>query len=314
VPFTQEYLEPAANLFADNYRDELEMNPFLPSRAIDEQEWILDTLRPLVKNPGVAVLKANRLIAYMITGFQFPFKGQNAVQVPGYCHGAVKEDRKRLYQLIYMYLAGEWAKNGRYLHIVAYFAHDSVIQETLYQLGFGALIAEEVRDFSPVNGASKVAITEEKDYSKLNDIHIEHMRYYPEAPIFISKENKIKSAMPDLKSHSDNKDTFLVYYEDGKPCAYFIVGTSMTGSEGFLLRNTNTVQIKGAYAQPGTRGKRVGKALLQAAVDWSNKFGYERLFVEHETANYYGGNFWRKHFSPYLYFSLRYIDNSIDYR
>ncbi|MBA7504572.1 hypothetical protein ES706_03218 [subsurface metagenome] len=313
VPFTQNYLEPAVNLFINGYRDEQEKNPLLPSRAINEPEWILNTLKSLVTNPGVVICKGNQVIAYMVTGFLFPFKGQNAVLVPEYCHGSVLTDRKELYQRMYMYLADEWAKNRRHLHIVGHFAHDFILQETLYQLGFGAILVERVRDFSAVNKINEVKITEEKNFKKLIDIDIEHSRYYPNAPIFIWKDTERKAVISGLESHSNNGDAFFVYYEQNKPCAYIIVGTSTIGAEGFLLQKTNTAQIKAAYAQPHVQGKGIGKALLQRAVQWSQEHGYERLFVEHETSNYYGGNFWCKHFNPYVYFSLRYIDNTIDY-
>lgn len=313
VPFAQDYLEPAVNLFINGYRDEQEKNPLLPSRAINEPEWILNTLKSLATNPGVAVLQKNQVIAYMVTGFLFPFKGQNAVLVPEYCHGSVLTDRKELYQRMYMHLADEWAKNRRHIHIIGHFAHDFLLQETLYQLGFGAFLAERVRDFSAVNGINEVEIVEEKDIKNLIDIQIEHTRYYPNAPIFIWKDTEKKAVISDLESHANNGDAFFVYYEHNEPLAYIIVGNSKIGEEGFLLQKTNTAQIKTAYAQPHIRGKGIGKALLQRAIQWSQEQGYERLFVEHETANYYGGNFWCKHFNPYMYASLRYIDNTINY-
>ncbi len=43
-------------------------------------------------------------------------------------------------------------------------------------------------------------------------------------------------------------------------------------------------------------------------MQWAFENGFLRLFVEHETANVLGARFWSRHFSPYLYYSLRYID------
>jgi GNAT superfamily N-acetyltransferase len=310
-PFTYDFLEPVVEIFTENYKNERENNPLLPSRAIDEPRWILDNLKSLASNPGVIVRSGKRIIAYMLTGFLFPFKGQNAVQVPVYCHGSIAADRAELYRIMYMRLAEEWAKEGRHLHIIGHFAHDSVLQETLFQLGFGAILAECLRDFSPAGDIPELEIIQEKDFIKLIDIQIEHMRYYPASPIFIRKDTDRESVISDLESHANKGDVFLVYYEHDEPAAYFIVGTSAATGEGFLLQNTGTAQIKGTYARPYVRGRGIGKALLQDAIDWSREHGYDRLFVEHETANYYGGNFWRKHFTPYMYFSMRYIDNAI---
>jgi GNAT superfamily N-acetyltransferase len=287
----------------------------LPERVIKEPEWILKSLECLVENPGVAVLADDQLIAYMLTEIYFPFKGQNAVKVPEYGHASIPEDRDELYHLMYMNLAREWARNGKHVHIIGHFAHDSLLKETLFQLGFGAFVSERLRDLTPVNVSNEVNIVEERDYRKLVDLHLEHYRYYPESPIFIFHGHDEKTVEPDLKQHAEQKDVFLVYYDRDSPAGYIIVGelTTKIGSEGFLFRETNTAQIKAAYVKSDIRRKGIGNALLQCSINWSRKNGFERLFVEHETANYYGGKFWNKHFDPYLYFSLRYIDNTIKY-
>ena len=212
---------------------------------------------------------------------------------------------------MYMHLAGEWVKKGKHIHIFGHLAHDDLLMKTLFQLGFGAILAERVRDFSQVLDECKIEIIEESDIEQLVDIQVDHMRYYPASPIFIQKDTDRIAAITDLKLYADNQDAFLVYREDDKPGGYFIVGTSTMKGEGFLLQNTNTAQIKSAYIRPRLRGKGIGKDLLQAAINWSNKHGYERLFVEHETANYYGGNFWSKYFEAYQYFSMRYVDNTL---
>ncbi len=313
MPFTRDYLEPAVNLFVDAYREEKKQNPLLPDRAIREREHVFNGIETMIENPGVIVLENNRLAGYMLTGPQFTFKGQQAVLVPVYCHSSIPADKKDIYQRMYMYLADIWAKNGRHIHVISHFAHDVLLKETLFQLGFGAFLAERIRDFSTVSNADEIEITEEKDYKKLIDIQKEHLRYYPDSPIFISKEAELQDIESSLKAFSDAGDIFLVYYNNNVPCGLFILGALKIGIEGFLLQNTNTAQIKSAYARPEVRGKDIGKALLQRAIDWSREHGYDRLFVEHETANYYGGKFWNKHFSPYIYFSLRYIDNTINY-
>ena len=137
------------------------------------------------------------------------------------------------------------------------------------------------------------------------------MKYYPNSPIFIKKDSSRNAVITDLKSNVESGDVFLVYYEGNEPGAFFIVGESVQFGEGFLLQKTNSAQVKGAYVKPHLRSKGIGQVLLQKAVDWSKNKGYDRIFVEHETANYYGGNFWSKYFTPYMYFSLRYIDNTL---
>jgi GNAT superfamily N-acetyltransferase len=311
IPFTHEYLEQAVALFLENYKREQEHSPFLPPRVIDEPVWIRDTLQSRLTSPGVVVVQQNQLLAYMVTGVQFPWKGQQAVLVPEYCHSAVATQKRELYQHMYMSLAQTWVDDHRHLHLIGHFAHDSVLLENLYQLGFGAIVAERLRDLSAVPVERDVPVFEEQDVNTLINLQIEHNHYYPKSPIFILKDTEESAIRADLEAHQRQGDVFLVYKENGEPCACMIVGTSTIGGEGFLLQHTNTAQIKSAYARQDVRGKGIGKALLRYAIQWSQEHGYDRLFVEHETANMYGGNFWRKHFTPYIYFSMRYVDNTI---
>jgi GNAT superfamily N-acetyltransferase len=311
VPMTGEHLEPATGLFIENYRREQEGSPLLPSRAIAEPDWIYRALEAHLANPGVAVVEHGQLVGFMLTGFRFPWKGQQAVLVPEYCHAAVEGRKRELYQRMYMHLSQEWADSHMHLQMIGHFAHDTVLQETLYQLGFGAILAERLRDCSALDGPHEVVIREEKDVSKLLDIQIEHNAYYRKAPIFILKPTSPDEVLDELESHARQGDVFLVYSEQGEPRAYMIVGTSTVEGEGFLLQNTNTAQVKSAYARPAVRGKGIGKALLQRAIDWAQAHGYERIFVEHETANFSGSIFWHTHFNPYIHFSMRYIDNTI---
>jgi GNAT superfamily N-acetyltransferase len=311
VPFTHDHLESAVRLFVEGYRQERDSSPLFPSRASDEPDWIHSSLESLITNPGVAVLHEGKLAAFMLTGLQFPFKGELAVQVPEFCHASVLHDKEELYQIMYMRLAGEWAESHIHLHIIGHFAHDTILQGVLYRIGFGAILAEGLRDFSEIYGIREVDIVEETDVGRLLDIQVEHSYYYRGSPIFILKNTGRNENLSTLESAAGRGDTFFVYYEQNEPCAYLIVGESSTGGEGFLLRGTNTAQIRSAYARPHVRRTGIGKALLQCAIDWSREHGYKRLFVEHETANYFGGNFWRSYFTTYLYYSMRYIDNAI---
>jgi GNAT superfamily N-acetyltransferase len=313
VPFAQEHLDPAVALFRESYRQEREHSPLLPTRLLDDPVWIRDALSTRQNNPGVAVLQDGQLVAYMITGAQFPWKGQRAALVPEYGHSATTPDKETLYQRMYMHLAQVWVDDHSHLHLIGHLVHDKALQETLYQLGFGAIVAERLRNLSSIDAATDIDVVQERDAHKLVDFELEHNRYYPRAPIFLTRDTDRSAMLADLDEHEQAGDVFFTYYEDGMLRANMIVGHTNPNheGEGFLLWDTNTAQVKSAYAQPDVRGKGIGTALLNRAIQWARAQGFARLFVEHETANFYGSHFWRKHFAPYLYFSMRYVDNTI---
>ena len=311
VPFTREHLEPAVELFSQSYLVEQADSPCLPDRVLDDPSVIRAALQTKLDNPSIAVVEQGRLLAFMVTGAQFTWKGQRAAIVPEYGHAAIATGKQALYQKMYQSLAQEWVNQGCHLHLLGHFAHDALLQEMLYQMGFGALVAERLRDCSVVATGQDPSIKIDQEVSKLLNLHIEHIHYYPHSPTFLSRSIDRQSALADLEAHALSGDVFFVAYEQDEPCAYLIAGESTLGGEGFLLQKTKTAQIKSAFTRPGVRGQGIGKALLQCAIHWSQQKGYERIFVEHETANLAGSHFWSKYFVPYLYYSMRYVDSTL---
>ncbi len=112
----------------------------------------------------------------------------------------------------------------------------------------------------------------------------------------------------DLLAAQRDGAALFVHDEGGNPSACFHVARCKGLHEGRLLRGTNSAQVLSAYASPRSRGRGVGQALLAACVGWARAQGFERLMVEHETANLLGSAFWGRHFSPYLTFSMRCVE------
>lgn len=309
--FSEIYVDVATDLFFQSLDREREANPILPVEMIRDSNIIPTSLRSLADNAGVVIVENNRLVGYMLTGARFRFKGQNTAIVNEYCHGSIEENKSDIYRLMYMNLANEWIKNDIHLHILGYLSNDNDLKQVLFHFGFGAILAERIRNLVSIKETVDYKVGYEADPSKLLDIQIEHNKYYKNGPIFIKKDENPDTILSELKEHGSNGDQFIVYPADAKPMAYFIVGESNKDAEGFLLQRTNTAQIKSAFVSASLRGGGIGSSLLQESITWAKRNGFERMFVEHETANYYGGNFWGKHFSSYLNFSMRYIDNSL---
>jgi GNAT superfamily N-acetyltransferase len=311
VPFEKRMADEAINLFRSAYQHEKEHNALLPDRALNDKAWIKQAMLLTNCNLGVAALAGEKMVGYMLANFIFDFKGQHAVIVREFSHASISKDKDTIYQLMYASLGEELLSKGLNLHIIWHFAHDDILKETLFQLGFGAFIAGQLRDLSSIYCDENIRIVEEADFLSVAKLHVEQSKYYLDSPVFIIKNTDQASIREDLIKHAELGHTVLVYYENKAPAAYFITGACDETEEGFLLHNSNTAQIMSAYAKPSARGRGIGKALLAKSIDWAREEGYKTLFVSHETANIYGGNFWRKHFHPYLYCSMRYIDNRV---
>jgi GNAT superfamily N-acetyltransferase len=310
VPLTQSDLTAALELLDRAYQAERQASPLLPAELLGDRRRIVPYVESCLPHGCVGAFDRGELLGFMGVSAYFTFKGQKAALIREFSQACAGQDTPGVYRDLYECLGEILAARQVQLHLIGHFAGDQVLRDALFLLGFGALVAENLRGLAPVAGAAPVPITREREAAVVEALHREHMDYYRQAPIFLKKEASAEEVRAQLAEQQQAGAVFLVYWENGKPAAYFTVGPCRGEEEGFLLRDSNTAQILAAYARPSSRGRDIGKALLNEALAWAREQGHARLFVEHETANIYGGTFWRKHFRPYLYFSMRYVEST----
>jgi len=310
APLGEGNLGGALELLRNAYAAEREHSPLLPPVLLGDPLRAEPGLRAVLARGAVGAWLDDRLVGFMGVAACFPFKGLRAALVGEMAHAAAPDaPTAAIYEALYTALGGALRVEGAPLHIVAHFAGDDVLRATLYRLGFGAFLAEELRDLSPVAAPRAVTARREDDVSAVVDLDVEHRAYYRSPPIFLVKDTGKDAAERDLAAaRKDGAVVFVHDDDDGRIDAYFIVGPCAGVGEGRLLRGTNSAQVLSAYARPGARGRGIGAALLDACVTWARERGFDRLMVEHETANLAGSAFWGRHFRPYLTFSMRYAE------
>ncbi|NLZ12846.1 MAG: GNAT family N-acetyltransferase [Thermotogaceae bacterium] len=309
-PFETSDSEMAFDLWLAQYDLERQKNPLLPVYGKKEKGRIFRNISERSSNAGVCVFDNAKMVGFMLTGDQFRFKSQPAVIVPEYAHAAIEGGKSEIYQLMYQELSAVWAENKLSLHLIGHFAHDQPLTETLFFLGFGAVLAERLTDCAPQESVSGSGLSECFSVDSMIALEQEHRAFYRQSATFILKDTDRERIRADLEKSIAEGNHIFVYEEEGIPSGFFIVGESSReeDTEGFLLRETNSAQIKEAYLKPAFEGKGIGALLFKKSKQWAFENGFHRLFVEHETANVLGARFWSRYFSPYLYYSLRYID------
>jgi GNAT superfamily N-acetyltransferase len=308
APLAPEGVPEALSLVVACYESEKRCNPLMPPTLLGNPDNALPYIEQCMGNGCVAAYDGGKMIGFMGIHAFFTFKGQRAAQVRSINHAAL-EKTPNAYLSLYQALGEVLAEKRVQLHIIEHLAGNMELKETLFQLGFGAILAERLRDMSPIPSAAAAAVSQEKDFLSIEELDLEHRRYYRLSPIFITKDESRKAVRGDLSEHGKNGDVLFTYRENGIPMAYMIAGAYAGTDEGFLLQNSGTAQVKSAYARPDARAKGIGRALLSHSVEWARLQGYSRIFVEHESANIIGGAFWQQHFSPYLYVSMRYVED-----
>ncbi len=310
-------------LFRDAYLRARAANPLLPELDADHEARLQRRVERAFAYGGIAAWRGGSLRGFMIAGPSFEFRGLVASLVPEFGHAVAAGDETDLVGLLYAASAERLVREGTQLHLIGHFAADLGTTSALFELGFGAVVREQLRDLSDVARAEGDRGTQRTRHERVEHVlyaeawrdvaalAAAHAAFYRESPVLVRKDAALHEALVELEAHRVDGDQLFVYREGGEALGYLIVGRCEGGSEGRLLEGTSTAQVRSAFTVPAARRRGIGAALLQQAISWARAQGFERLFVEHETANLCGGAFWRRHFEPYLLFSLRYVDRTL---
>ncbi|MFC1716093.1 GNAT family N-acetyltransferase [Candidatus Poribacteria bacterium] len=307
--FKEEYIDDAARLFAASYERERVQLPIIPERKniIDE---VSEALLKIAGKPGVAAFRSEELVGYILetdTAENFMSK-RTAFCIGLYPHCAIEQDKEHIYQKMYERLSRIWVRNGYHTHEISIFAGDNVLSFALYRLGFGMTHFQLFRDLSlPEGEFADVTIKKLDSAESIQELNMEHYHYYPNPPLFWIPHGEDDEDREDRILSGDRE--VLAAFDGDQPVAIFSLRKG--GAEAWLLADEENGRITGAYAKEEYRGKGIGKALLRKVVEWACENGCSRLYVEGESANIYGGNFWIKHFIPVVFSVRRCIDERI---
>ena len=301
-------------LFRQAYLDAYQTHPLLPPLTADHEARLKWRVERAFAWGGVVAWRGDAMAGYMAATEPFGYRGLVAALVPEFGHAVARGQQAPLYGLLHAALADRLVQAGVRLHLVGHFAGDETTTAALFELGFGAIVAECVRDLSDpastshfdASGAEHVS--PDGPWDAFAPLAAEHAAYYRQSPIFLVKDEALDVAVADLEEHRRAGDQLFVYRRGAEPVAYLVVGRCQGASEGRLLAGTTTAQIRSAFTVASARRQGIAAVLLQRAVAWAHRAGYERVFVEHETANLEGGAFWRRHFSRFVVFSMRYVE------
>jgi GNAT superfamily N-acetyltransferase len=307
--FKPDYIDDATKLLTLSFERERSRLPLIPKRnnIVDE---VSSALLKIVKKPGVAAFRGKTLVGYMIetdTAENFMSK-RTAFCIGLYPHCAVEKEKELIYQKMYANLSRIWIGNGYHTHEISIFAKDDVLTFAFFRLGFGMTHFQHFRDLSMPDG-KYADVTIEKLISEdpIRELNKEHHSYYPTPPLFWLPHSECDENREDMIL-SGEMEVFAAF-DQNRPIAFFSV--KMGGAEAWLLANEKNGRIAGAYAKEAYRNKGIGKALLRKTVKWAIENDLSRLYVEGESANIYGGNFWIKHFTPAVFSVRRCIDERI---
>lgn len=306
VDFTVAYIEPAAQLARQNYEEERGHVPALP--PVD----LLPDLREFAENRlGVAAFCGGELVGFLCCykPWDRHFGLTKGTFSPIHAHGAVKNDRAKIYDRLYQAASEKWVSNGILSHAVGLYAHDGEAIDSFFQNGFGNRTIDAIRETAPLKAVPsgyefrKARTDEAQQLAALNDGLVAHLRTPPMFMPFFDQINPDDIAQWMLEEHHG----YFAAYDQEKMIAY--IKLQPTG-ETFACDDPSMMNISGAYALPEYRGGMYA-GLLSWTVDRLREQGYTRLGVDFESFNPTARSFWLKHFTAYTHGVVRRIDERI---
>ena len=312
-----EYMDEAAALALDNYREERTQVTELP--VIHE----IPNLDYFAENGlGVAAFEGERLIGFMGC-FQprehaFDTNARGTFS-PMHAHGAIRENRAMIYKRMYESAAQKWVDAGINYHCIACYAHDDQMIKAFFSYGFGHRCTDAIRSLEPICMERAAGIMEMEQDNLLGDI-----KYMEISQSEVSKIRGLRAMSSEhfgkspcfMRTGKDDFEEWLKEAEKRDSRVFVAVDKEKTIAfmelrdfgENFITEIPDMKNICGAFCLPQYRGKNIYQNLLQYVIQTLRAEGYQRLGVDFESFNPTASGFWLKYFKEYTCSVVRRID------
>jgi len=303
TPYCEEHMPEILELWKNQYQAELSEKGFLPNTWSLRSNEIKAFLRGQSGHEHFAVAtKGGEVVGYMF--FQvFPFHGEATAFCPIMGH-AEKGARREVLERLYQNLSEGLVAKGVLSHIITYFAHDKVVEDAVFALGFGLVVIDAFRSTKCIQSISspvgvKIVKATPDNVCDVKALGEESREYYSRAPIFLNRSSKPQEYYQGLLDSSD----VAVYlaFVDEQPVGF--MGVRRNKELRFVdLCDTKTALIDevGAYTKPAYRGRDIGTTLLSRCLEWCRLNEITVVHVDFESANLLARSFWLKFFTETL--------------
>lgn len=307
------YIEEMAAIALAEYQEECNSVHDLPRK--DYKDLFCNMLSNMVSNNlGVVALDKSKVVGFIacygpIENF---FGREKGVFSPIHGHGAIKENREKIYSMLYQNVARIWVEQDIFTHAIAVYAHNQVAINTYFQNGFGMRCVDAItsvnNDKILFEAKSNVEIKEISmdEIISLVDLKNELALHIRNSPTFMPTQ---LFDMKRFKEQSIRRNSrFFTANIEGKVVGYLEI---MSSGENFTCDDEGTMNICGAYIYPEYRGTGIYKSLITYMIEKLKKENYKRCGVDFESINPNANRFWLKYFTPYTYSLVRRIDERI---
>ena len=327
-PFETSDLEAAAALLATRQkRDRLRferLEPGLESHGVCAE--LLAPLASTAHTSGVVALRDGRVAAFLFgekmtfAPYEFlsMFIPPHSISIPVQGHAAEPgEELFALYRAMYGELAGQWVRQGFFVHQTHISASDAELQEAWVALGFGRTMTAAIRGTEPVAaGALRAGVeihrASEEDLDVVMALGDTLFKFHSQSPMFRPFLTEPQAAAREFHRTmlSNPANGYFVAYERDRPVA--MQTYAVPGFTPPIAPHERTVYLFEGVAEPDMRGGGLGRALLDRGMAWAREQGHEHCTLHFASGNPSGGPFWLgQGFQPFEYTMARHVDERV---
>lgn len=309
LDFEKEHVAETTAIALQNYYEEQKYVKELPK--IDK----VPNLKDFAGNGlSVVAFEEGKMVGFLAgcPPFDNAFRATDVKGVfsPMGAHGALPENRAKIYAAMYQAVATKWVKAGAVSHAICLYAHDEISQYQLFQYGFGLRCLDAIRPMESIpcelcEGYEFEELKQE-EFVLVYPLHLALYDHYRESPFFMNRTPESEEGFKVASGEDEGR--YFVARQNDKLCAFVKIAAS---GETFIAKGTDYRHIRGAYCLPEHRGKGVYQNLLNFVIETLKKEGYTKLGVDFESFNPTARGFWLKYFTPYTHSVVRRIDERI---
>ncbi len=309
VKLEKKHLIEAELLALENYQEECNRVSALP------EVTKLPELECFTQNDyGVAAFDGDTMVGFLgcYNSWEGAFDSNaRGTFTPIHAHGCVKENRARIYGMLYQKMAELLVSQGVLYHGIALYAHDAEAISSFFHNGFGHRCSDAMRIMEPIQGVipttglifEELSLDEVKQVRELRRKLKDHMG---ESSCFMyTSEDEFEVW---LQKRESNGNRIFVAKDKELPVAFLEICEE---AETFVTELPTVKNICGAYCLQEYRGRQIYQNLINYTVEVLHKEGYQYLGVDYESFNPTAQNFWPKYFEPYTCSVTRRIDEGV---
>jgi ribosomal protein S18 acetylase RimI-like enzyme len=293
-PFSDEFLDPAAELLAARHRAHRVAEPLLPARYEEPDAARAEVEALLTAGAaGALALRNGRVTGYLI-GAPRPVAvwGEHVwVELAGHA----VEDAETLRDL-YATAAARWVDEGRVQHYAMVPATDAALVAAWFRVGFGQQHAGGIQETPEAAWPEGVRLAAEPDVDALLELDPLLPDHQAQSPVFargfppgdpaeVRAELLADLAKPEIGDLVAESDGVIVG-------AFQLVPVELSSVHSGLARPEGAVLLNWAATRPEVRGSGAGVTLTQAAFAWARERGYRVMVVDWRVTNLLASRFW----------------------